>query len=666
MTKLLASPWTSIPIGALLYLISMLLFWKTPAVSIATHERSTTAFTGPSWDFSNPEADQLMTELKSEKGAMVLRSQQLDELAARLNTQRQELATATLAVKKMQDDFDKSIASVQDAEVPNLKKLAKVYADMTPDTAATVMSHLDDTGQERPGRSQARGRHFRASPPFHFPENDAGKMMTAPSLLPCAANQPGRATPDNPNRRSTEAPSAPGDFQELMGQAEQRANDSAGAAVAVSPETQDPQYPASSDPQSAPADSSDDRGDPPPSKTVRPDNPNTMDASTASLLLALLTQTPLAQASAAKEAVNLQVAGSSAAGVTEAAGPVPHAGLSLTETLSGKVEQPAGQDSKDASIAGRIDFQMTAAKPGESVGECSTPPSSPPAKIAGLDALPAIPDPAGTVGPSRPETALSADGAASLVSPDLQGGTPVAISSQRMKSASQKNEIAGSPAQKLPPGHAGSVATARSDQELLGARIRIPADLSDPKESAAQCVILDTSAKGAAPTLTTNVTGGLPSASGCIEQVEKMISREVVLVRQSGAEALAVSLKVDSRTSLFLQLTNHHGQIEASVRFERGDAAALDAHWGQLQESLAHRNVQLLPLQDKPAAISPGSEAVPEFAKNFHDGPQGHHQPPNPAPPEAEPPSDEALKAAVGGSKSKTKAHHYRGWEKWA
>ena len=144
MTKLLASPWTSIPIGALLYLISMLLFWKTPAVSIATHERSTTAFTGPSWDFSNPEADQLMTELKSEKGAMVLRSQQLDELASRLGMEREELAAATAAVRKLQDEFDKSVTRVQEEEVPNLKKLAKVYSGMTPDAAATVMTKLDD------------------------------------------------------------------------------------------------------------------------------------------------------------------------------------------------------------------------------------------------------------------------------------------------------------------------------------------------------------------------------------------------------------------------------------------------------------------------------------------------------------------------------------------
>lgn len=145
MIKLLTSPWTSVPVGALLFLASMLFFWKTPLPPAADRAPPKTPFQGPSWDFTNPEADQLMTELKSEKGALALRKQQLDELESRLNAQRQELADATNAVRKLQDDFDKSVVRVQEAEVPNLKRLAKVYGGMTPDSASTVMGQLDDT-----------------------------------------------------------------------------------------------------------------------------------------------------------------------------------------------------------------------------------------------------------------------------------------------------------------------------------------------------------------------------------------------------------------------------------------------------------------------------------------------------------------------------------------
>lgn len=145
MTKLLTSPWTSAPLGAVLYLASMLLFWKTPVPPALDRDHAGAAVHGPSWDFTNPELDQLIRELKSEKGAVALRQQQLDELAARLNAERQDVAAATLALRQLQDNFDKSVVRVQEAEVPNLKRDAKIYAGMTPETAATVMSQLDDS-----------------------------------------------------------------------------------------------------------------------------------------------------------------------------------------------------------------------------------------------------------------------------------------------------------------------------------------------------------------------------------------------------------------------------------------------------------------------------------------------------------------------------------------
>jgi hypothetical protein len=236
-----------------------------------------------------------------------------------------------------------------------------------------------------------------------------------------------------------------------------------------------------------------------------------------------------------------------------------------------------------------------------------------------------------------------------------------------MKSALQKNEIAGSAAQKLPPDRQSVAANAGTGEAIRAPMLRAAADFSDPKESAASWMIMDTTApRAAAPTLTTNVAGGGAPSPGPIEQVERLITREVVLVRQSGAEALSVSLKVDARTSLFLQLTNHPGGIEASVRCEQGDARALDAHWGQLQESLARQNVHLLPLEDKTFPASPSSGAAAETPKNFQDGQPARHPPPHPHAPEREKPSDDAIKAAVGLTKSKNKPRYYHGWERWA
>ena len=82
--------------------------------------------------------------MKIERKSVEQRGQQLDELAARLQNERVELAQVTQTVHQLQVDFDKSVLRVKDEEVGNLKKLAKVYAGMTPETAAAVLSEMDN------------------------------------------------------------------------------------------------------------------------------------------------------------------------------------------------------------------------------------------------------------------------------------------------------------------------------------------------------------------------------------------------------------------------------------------------------------------------------------------------------------------------------------------
>ena len=253
-----------------------------------------------------------------------------------------------------------------------------------------------------------------------------------------------------------------------------------------------------------------------------------------------------------------------------------------------------------------------------------------------------------------------------------------------MNTAAQKNEIAGSTVQELPPVElrassatqpaAGGLApgfrltkmktSGAADDAGPVTRIVLPIDFAPEKDNASQWMLAGAAVKGAgAPTLTTNAGINPAPPAAALAPVERMISREVTMVRQSGAEALAVTLKVDSRTSLFLQLTNHNGQIEASVRCEKGDAGALAGQWGQLQDSLARQNVQLLPLEEKgtPPQL-PENAAQNDFNPPPRPQPQASHA----AGPEPEVPTDEAMSAAVGLSKHKSKTHSRHGWEKWA
>jgi flagellar motility protein MotE (MotC chaperone) len=147
MTKLLTSTWMTLPVSVIVYLAATMAFWKTPVChSATTAEHSASATVGgPAWDFNNPEADQLIAELKTEKKALDKREQDLNDLATRLDAERSEIGLVTQSVRNMQNDFDKNVLRVQEEETANLKKLAKVYAAMAPDAAATIMGDLDDT-----------------------------------------------------------------------------------------------------------------------------------------------------------------------------------------------------------------------------------------------------------------------------------------------------------------------------------------------------------------------------------------------------------------------------------------------------------------------------------------------------------------------------------------
>lgn len=144
MTKFLAHSWITAPLGAVIYLAATVLFWQKPVLPSPQKISDLVASIGPSWDFNNPEADLLISELKVEKKTVEQRQQQLDDLATRLNTERAEVSQVIQSVRQLQSEFDKAVLRVKGDETGNLKKLAKVYATMTPETAATVLEQLDN------------------------------------------------------------------------------------------------------------------------------------------------------------------------------------------------------------------------------------------------------------------------------------------------------------------------------------------------------------------------------------------------------------------------------------------------------------------------------------------------------------------------------------------
>jgi flagellar motility protein MotE (MotC chaperone) len=150
MKKLLTSTWMTVLIGMVTYIGATALFWKTPVITPAAASQGTepevhASLNGPSWDFINPEADQLLAEIKVEKKSLAKKEQELNDLSTRLQAERAELSLVTQSVQHMQTDFDQNVLRIHEEETANLKKLAKVYADMTAEGAAAIFAELDDT-----------------------------------------------------------------------------------------------------------------------------------------------------------------------------------------------------------------------------------------------------------------------------------------------------------------------------------------------------------------------------------------------------------------------------------------------------------------------------------------------------------------------------------------
>lgn len=146
MTKILQSSWMTALIGAIVYLGTTIALWKTPTPP--PHAKAIEALMSkapkPSWEFDNPEVAQLIDDLTAQKSAMQTREKQLDELAARLKAERDEVNGVMASVTKQQAEFDKNVVRVREEELLNLKKLAKIYAAMTPEGAVAILKELND------------------------------------------------------------------------------------------------------------------------------------------------------------------------------------------------------------------------------------------------------------------------------------------------------------------------------------------------------------------------------------------------------------------------------------------------------------------------------------------------------------------------------------------
>jgi hypothetical protein len=266
---------------------------------------------------------------------------------------------------------------------------------------------------------------------------------------------------------------------------------------------------------------------------------------------------------------------------------------------------------------------------------------------------------------AEPVSAIPLGVVASAVSGD---GTRGALSSQEMKFTTEKNEIAEPATQKVP---GASLKDNFDVKGTTGLGIQSDSNRSGRKSDLiGSAPIMDWPSKAndlnvdAAKTVA--ATAGTDHTATQVEHVRQLLDQQVVVMHQSGANKLAVSLKLDAQTELSLRLTNHNGQIQASIRVDSGSVAGLDTHWKDLQDSLARQNVQLLPLENKGLPRTPIFNSASTTVSASPFSPSSENPQRRSRETRQDLPTAGEVKIFPVTNKATTQTVSRQGWESWA
>jgi hypothetical protein len=190
-------------------------------------------------------------------------------------------------------------------------------------------------------------------------------------------------------------------------------------------------------------------------------------------------------------------------------------------------------------------------------------------------------------------------------------GTAAAKSDHSMEKGLEQNQIAGLSEQKLPaPGRNALAAELRPLGDRVLESVRETA--FDRTDRGLNALADGLAGRPGSIAAAGGSTGGVEATSGTAvrttEQLLQNLTREVAQFKRFNAESMAVVLKPDGQTEIFLHLASRNGQIEIQARFERGDFASLNGQWTQLQQTLSQQGVRLSNLQEgfQPPPQQPG------------------------------------------------------------
>jgi len=123
--------------------------WKAGLVLVAeiraAHPTKAAVAKAQGWDFWTIEIDNLEAELKDEKARQAKQAELLDQRAARIAADQQELEKLRSSLEAMRKEIGDHVVEIGADEAKNLRSLSQTYASLSPHAAVAIIRELDDT-----------------------------------------------------------------------------------------------------------------------------------------------------------------------------------------------------------------------------------------------------------------------------------------------------------------------------------------------------------------------------------------------------------------------------------------------------------------------------------------------------------------------------------------
>ena len=128
--------------------LGVYLIWRSGetllAQAVIPAEAPVEVETSRGWDFWTIEMENLSNELRGERERQRKMAEELEQRAARVAADEQELAKVRTELEAIRSDLSSKIVELTVEETRNLKALAQTYSNLTPRAAVAIFRELDD------------------------------------------------------------------------------------------------------------------------------------------------------------------------------------------------------------------------------------------------------------------------------------------------------------------------------------------------------------------------------------------------------------------------------------------------------------------------------------------------------------------------------------------